>query len=53
MITLDDLRKAEVAVARQTRVVDTRRKRLQEEEDALATLRAELQARATSYAQQA
>lgn len=53
MIKLDDLRKAEVAVTRQARVVETRRKRLQEEEDALATLKAELQQRAAEYAKQA
>lgn len=52
MITLDDIRKAEVAVKRQERVVATRAKRLQEEQDALATLRAELQTRATTYAEQ-
>ena len=51
MITLDDLRRAEVAVARQTRVVATRRKRLQEEEDALLTLRAELHDRAEQFRQ--
>lgn len=53
MITLDDLRKAEVAVSRQQRVVERRAKRLKEEEDALATLKAELQERASKYAQQA
>lgn len=52
MVTLDDIRKAEIAVKRQERVVATRQKRVREEEDTLTTLKAALAERASEYARQ-
>lgn len=52
MITLDDIRQAEIAVKRQERVVATRQKRVREEEDALAILKTALAERAAQYASQ-
>jgi len=52
MFTLDDIRKAEIAVKRQERVVATRLKRVREEEHALASLKAALGAFAAEYASQ-
>ena len=52
MITLEDLRKAEVAVKRQERVVSNRQKRVQEEAATLAILKAGFCERAADYARQ-